>query len=338
MRSRVTLAAVVTVLLLQPAEARDRLEIVGAPVIGHFSKVVSERFARWTDFPSPRVQITGNGGGFVRFCAGIGEQHPDIVAASRPISDAEVAECKKNGIRSITEVRVGYEAIVLATGKSSGTFDLTPRQIFAALAKDVQADGEIVANPYVSWHEIDKTLPEHQIEFLGPAAGADLHQALVEDVLTAGCAQYPQFAALKDREKDLACSLIRTDGHYEGFREHDPQLVTQLMDKPGSIGVLAYSTLEEHGDAVAVLPIDGVLPSPDSIADGSYGPSRPLFLYTKNQHYQRIPGLLEYVDEYTSERTWEPDGYLIEEGLVPLADAERRAQRSNAIGFNPLWR
>jgi hypothetical protein len=59
---------------------------------------------------------------------------------------------------------------------------------------------------------------------------------------------------------------------------------------------------------------------------------------SKNQHYELVPGLLEFIDEYTSERAWGPDGYLVDEGLVTLADEERQAQRSNAIGLNPMWR
>ena len=319
------------------AQARDRIEIVGSTIVGPFSSLVSERFARRTEFSAPRVQQTGSGGGFSLFCAGVGQQHPDIVGASRRIGEAELAICKQNGVRNITEIKIGYKAIVLATDKTSADFGLTRQQIFAAIAKNVEAEGKVVTNPYSSWHEIDASLPKRDIAFLAPAAGAELHDALVQDILWPACGKFPGIAAMKGREKDRACSLVRTDGRFQGFRENDPDLFTLLTGKPGTVGVLRFSTLLTEEGAIKPLAIDGVVPTVETIASGTYPPSRTLYLYTKNKHYDTVPGFLEFINEYTSEGAWGPDGYLVDAGLVPMSDTERSAQRSNAIGLNPMW-
>lgn len=86
-----------------------------------------------------------------------------------------------------------------------------------------------------------------------------------------------------------------------------------------------------------LLPVDGVHPSWESIAEGRYGPTQPLYLYAKVQHYGAVPGLLEFIDAFTSEQAWEPEGYLADDGLTPLSDLDWHGQCANAIGLNPLW-
>ena len=66
-----------------PAMARDTVNVVGSSTVYPFATVVAERFGRNTDFPTPKLESTGSGGGLKLFCAGIGTQHPDITNASR---------------------------------------------------------------------------------------------------------------------------------------------------------------------------------------------------------------------------------------------------------------
>jgi phosphate transport system substrate-binding protein len=74
-----------------------------------------------------------------------------------------------------------------------------------------------------------------------------------------------------------------------------------------------------------------VQPTFDAIADGKYPVSRPLFFYVKKAHVDVIPGMKEYLAEFTSEKAWGPDGYLAEKGMIPMPDAERKAVRSNDV-------
>ena len=52
--------------------------------------------------------------------------------------------------------------------------------------------------------------------------------------------------------------------------------------------------------------------------------SRPLFFYVKKAHVGSIPGIREYVAEFTSEKAMGEEGYLADRGLVPLPAAEYR--------------
>ena len=87
------------------AMARDHLSIVGSSTVFPFSTVVAENFARTSDFNAPVVESTGSGGGLKLFCAGVGENTPDITNASRRIKASEVEMCTQNGVAEIIEVK-----------------------------------------------------------------------------------------------------------------------------------------------------------------------------------------------------------------------------------------
>ena len=72
------------------------------------------------------------------FCKGLGTGHPDITNASRRIKKNEFNQCKENGI-DVVEIKVGYDGIVIANSKAK-LLNLTKRQIFLALAKQVQKE------------------------------------------------------------------------------------------------------------------------------------------------------------------------------------------------------
>lgn len=70
------------------ASARDQIRIVGSSTVFPFSTAVAEQFGKSTDFATPVVESTGSGGGVKLFCAGVGEEHPDITNASRRVASS----------------------------------------------------------------------------------------------------------------------------------------------------------------------------------------------------------------------------------------------------------
>ena len=116
--------------------AEDQIRIVGSSTVFPFSTAVAEEFGRSTKFKTPIVESTGSGGGMKLFCSGIGFEYPDITNASRRIKQNEYNTCSENGIR-IIEVKVGYDGIVLANSKKGSLYNLTTRDIYLALAKEI---------------------------------------------------------------------------------------------------------------------------------------------------------------------------------------------------------
>ena len=89
-----------------------------------FSTAVAEHPPSPASSKAPVVESTGTGGGMKLFCAGVGEDKPDIANASRKIKDSEAEACKANGVTQIVEVRIGYDGIVLANSKVHARYDL----------------------------------------------------------------------------------------------------------------------------------------------------------------------------------------------------------------------
>src|SRR5262245_37685135 len=215
-----------------PAAARDSLHIVGSSTVYPFSTTVTEALAKQGALRSPVVEATGTGGGFKLFCEGVGEATPDIAGASRKIKDSETETCAKNGVAQITEIPIGHDGIVIASAKSGPDFNVTRAQLFLALAKTVPQNGQLVANPYRSWNEIDPSLPAERIEVLGPPPTSGTRDAFVELVMDKGCAGFPEIAALSDDAKKAACQQIREDGAYIDAGENDNLIVQKLLANP----------------------------------------------------------------------------------------------------------
>jgi phosphate transport system substrate-binding protein len=313
-----------------PAQARDQIRIVGSSTVFPYTQAVAEEFANKTGRPSPVVESTGTGGGMKIFCQGIGEGHPDMTGASRAMKKSEYELCQSNGAKDISEALLGYDGLSIAVSRKGAKLNLTKAQIYQALAAEVPVGGKIVANPHQKWSDIDPSLPDLKIQVFGPPPTSGTRDAFVELAMEAGCEEFSEVGSLdKDRHKEV-CSRMRQDGLFIEAGENDNLIVQRLEADPSAYGIFGYSFLYENEDKLQSVDVDGVEPNFNTIADSSYGISRPLFIYIKNAHRNVIPGLNDFIAEYMSNTAMGPGGYLSERGLVPLAD-KHRGDVQNAV-------
>ena len=339
MMKTLSLAAVAGAMALTvatAAEARDEIRIVGSSTVFPFSTAVAEQFGKTSGFATPVVESTGTGGGFKLFCSGVGVDFPDISNASRPIKDSEIELCATNGVTEITEIKIGFDGIVIANSKSAPEVDLTRAQIWLALAKEVPVGGVLAPNPYVNWSDIDAALPNTKIEVLGPPPTSGTRDAFVELVMDKGCEEFPEVEALEGDAKKAVCQTIREDGAYVDAGENDNLIVQKLEANPAALGIFGYSFLEQNADMLQASHIEGVDPTFEAIADGSYPVSRSLFFYVKNAHVDVIPGIREFVAEFVSDRATGEDGYLADKGLIPLPEEEHAEILDTATNLTPM--
>lgn len=322
------------------AIARDQIRIVGSSTVYPFATTVAEQFGKSTGFKTPVVESTGSGGGLKLFCSGVGVEHPDITNASRRIKKSEVEKCHKNGVTSVTEIKVGYDGIVMANSKASAVMTITRKQIFLALAKDVPGpDGKLIANPNKTWRDVDANLPNVKIEVLGPPPTSGTRDAFAELALEGGCKKFPAIKAMKKKNKKsykAVCHSIREDGAYVEAGENDVLIVRKLEANPNAFGVFGYSFLDQNSDKVQGSLIEGKKPTFENIAEGAYPVSRPLYFYVKNAHVGSVPGIKEYLAEFTADKAWGEEGYLTDKGLIPMPEAERNKFKTDAAAFNNL--
>jgi len=322
--------------------SRDYISIVGSSTVYPFATVVAEQFGKSTKFKTPKIESTGSGGGIKLFCQGVGVQHPDITNASRAIKTSELETCAKNGVKEVVEIKIGYDGLSIANSHAAKPASMTRKEIWLALAKEVpdpKNPDRLVANPYTTWNQINPSLPNAKIEVLGPPPTSGTRDAFVELVMDEGCDQFPMVKALKksDAKKHKAvCQTIREDGGYVEAGENDNLIVQKLVANPSAFGIFGYSFLDQNRDKVQGVAIEGVKPDFEAIASGKYPVSRPLFFYVKKAHVGVIPGLKEYVVEFTSTKAWGDEGYLSERGLIPMPAEERKQVSATAVNMSPM--
>lgn len=364
-----TMAAVIAAASLAAtgaAEARDQIKIVGSSTVFPFATAVAEHFGKTTKFKTPVVESTGSGGGMKLFCKGIGLGTPDITNASRRIKKNEFDKCTKAGIK-ITEVKIGFDGIVLANSKTMARMKLSKKQIFLALAKKVpdpkSPDSiKLIDNPYKKWSDIDASLPNFKIEVLGPPPTSGTRDAFSELALEGGAKTFGWMKALRKAKagdetymktvKALGLNLeslkkngklikgknvfkkiahaVREDGAYVEAGENDNLIIQKLAANPKAVGVFGFSFLDQNADKVQGALVDGADPTFENIASGNYGVSRSLFFYVKQAHIGQVPGIKEYIAAFTNENAWGDEGYLVDKGLIPLPEADRDLMSKSA--------
>ncbi|BFM13777.1 PstS family phosphate ABC transporter substrate-binding protein [Simiduia litorea] len=322
-------ATAMGVAMTSQAAARDHISIVGSSTVYPFSTTVAERFGRSTNFKAPKVESTGTGGGFKLFCSGVGVQFPDMTNASRAIKDSELAMCAENNVKEVVEVLIGYDGIVIANAKTAPAFSVTRKDLFLALAKSVpnpKGGESLIPNPYKTWKDVNPALPANKIEVLGPPPTSGTRDAFLEMAMEGGCQAFTWVKALEKADKDKykgICHDIREDGSYIEAGENDNLIVQKLNANPNALGIFGFSFLDQNSDKVKAALVDGKEPTFETIADVSYPISRPLYFYVKKAHVGVVPGIAEYLAEFTSEKAWGDDGYLTEKGMIPMSKDKR---------------
>jgi phosphate transport system substrate-binding protein len=306
-----------------PVFARDQIQIVGSSTVFPYTQAVAEQFTNLLGGRSPVVESTGSGGGMQIFCGGIGTTHPDITASSRAIKESETELCAQNGVVDISEALIGYDGLSIAISRDNEyEWDMTLSEIFLALSTNVPVDGEWVANPFQTWDQINPTFPAMDILVYGPPPTSGTRDAFVELAMHVGCKKldYVIEGGFDNDWVVANCSMMRQDGPFVEAGENDNLIVQRLGADTNAMGIFGYSFLYENMDIIKSIDIDAIAPNMETIGDGSYPISRPLYIYIKNDHRGVIPGLQEFIEEYLSDNAIGAGGYLQDRGLVSLSD------------------
>ena len=157
--------------------------------------------------------------------------------------------------------------------------------------------------------------------------------------MTAGCKANAGFAATEKTDADkfkLNCTKVREDGPYVETGDNPNLIVQKLEANPNTIGIFGYSYVEENSDRLKSFTVNGVAPSFETVSSFKYAGSRPLYVYVKLQHVRAVPGVREFLAEYSKESTWGKGGYLSRLGLIPAPDAIRTKSEAVAKNLTPL--
>ncbi|HEX8526287.1 substrate-binding domain-containing protein, partial [Allosphingosinicella sp.] len=165
-----------------------QIQIVGSSTVYPFTTAVSEQFQRTHPGMSAIVESTGTGAGLKLFCGGVGDDHPDMANASRRIKASEFQDCSKNGVKQIIEVPIGIDGLAFIEAKTGAGMNLTPRDIYAALAANPFGKGP---NRAKTWKDVNPALPAVAIQVYGPPPTSGTRDSLAELILEKGCDSDP---------------------------------------------------------------------------------------------------------------------------------------------------
>ena len=216
------------------------------------------------------VGTSGTGGGFELFCTG----STDISDASRPINDEEKAACTKGGVK-YEELRVASDGITVVTGANAdvGGDSLTSAQLKAIWEPKSTIKNWDQIPPAGSFNDLTLTLA-------GPDSQSGTYDFFNEEILG----------------EDAAGETITPRQDYTASAD-DNVTVRAVTGAEGGLGYFGYTYFEENADALKDFAIDGVTPTAESITDGTYPLSRPLFIYVNTEALAR-PEVAAFVKYY----------------------------------------
>ena len=331
---KLMLVTVLAAMITTGAQARDQVSMAGSSTVLPFATIIAEEMGKNPNFKTPVVESGGSSVGKKGVCDGIGTQFIDIGNASSRMKPSELEYCDKNGV-DLTEIKVGYDGIALANSLDGQTLEISKADLGMALTVEVSACAgglrdykceELIPNPFTKWNEINPNYPDIEIRVYGPPTTSGTRASFAEMVNEkAYCKKDPlaKAALAAAGKKAKSCRAMRTDGAYVEAGEQDNLIVQKLQEDKDAYGIFGFSYLDQNLDTLQSAVVDGTPATFDLIASGDYAISRALWFYVKHAHVGVVPGITEYMKEWT--KHWDEDGILSDAGMVPMPDEERAA-------------
>ena len=329
MKKYLTLTGIIFSLLFSTtAQARDTLSLAGSSTVLPFARIIAEQLGKNPNFKTPVVESGGSSVGKKGVCDGVGTKFIDIGNASSRMKTKELAYCEKNGVK-LTEIKVGYDGIVVANSKKGKVLNISKADLGKALTAKVAINGKMVDNPYKKWSDINPSLPNVEIRVYGPPTTSGTRASYAEMVNEKGYCKKDAEAksALKAAGmKAKKCRAMRTDGAFIEAGEQDNLIVQKLNEDITAYGIFGFSYLDQNSDTLQGAVISKTAPTFENIASNNYSVSRALYYYVKHQHIGVVPGIKEYMAEWT--KHWGDEGALSDAGMIPMPKSERAKYKS----------
>jgi len=303
---------------------RPYIHIVGSSTIYPMITSAAEIYSIETHHIAPVIESTGTGGGIKVFCNGIGDAYPDLVVTSRPMSQEEIKFCAHNGVQKLERFVLGYDGIVIAQSTPNQIKNINMTDLFDALEKYREVDQQKIKNPTHYWNEISPKYHAQKIKILGPPSTSGTKQTFLQLVFS---------NALIEEKKYPYTPELRDDLTYIDTAEQETVTATKLHLEEDAIAIFSYGFLIKNRDKIHAISVNHVLPTFETITDGSYPLSRSLYIYVKGENFKTTPDLVDFLEFFFSEGISGLKGYLKNYGLIPLPSSKFHKERQKLLSF-----
>jgi phosphate transport system substrate-binding protein len=209
------------------------------------------------------VGESGTGGGFRKFCRG----ETQAQGASRPILTEEIEACAASGVQYV-EVPIAFDGLTVVVHPSNPVRGAT----IAELRRTWEPAAErIITN----WRQINPQWPDLGLQLFGAGTASGTFDYFTEAVVGAAKSSRTDYTPTED----------------------DNVTVQGVVGNPGAMGYFGFAYYDQNRGRVNALAIDGVAPSAETIADGSYPLARPLFMYFSAEALRR-PAVQRFAQFY----------------------------------------
>ncbi len=282
--------------------------VSGSSTVEPITTLVAERFAEANPGFDYTVEGPGTGDGFALFCNG----ETDISDASRAIQQEEIDACTEAGVE-YTEILVAYDGLAVITSTANDAINcLSFADLYALLGPE-----SLGFDTWAAANDLAADLPDGFGELHTPYPDAEL-------VVTAPGEESGTFDSFVELVIDPIAEERGVDGTTRPdyvASPNDNVIIEGVTGVPTSLGWVGLAFARENEGNVKTLEIDGgdgcVAPSDQTVVDGSYPISRPLFIYVNEARAAENAALAAFVDYYVA--NLDTAG---EVGYVNLSDEE----------------
>lgn len=251
--------------------ASDKIvKIDGSSTVFPITEAVAEDFQKaMRGAVRVTVGISGTGGGFKKFCRG----EIDIVNASRPILEKEMADCKAAGVHYV-EMPVAFDALTIVVNpKNTWSNVITVAELKKLWEPAAQ-------RTIMRWNQVNPAWPDEPIKLYGAGADSGTFDYFTEAIVGKAKSSRGDFTASED----------------------DNVLVQGVASDKYGLGFFGFAYYIENQKKLKAIAVDAgkgpVMPSAKTVEDGTYQPlSRPIFIYVNVKSAER-PEVRELVEFY----------------------------------------
>lgn len=276
------------------------VNVTGSSTVAPISTRVAELFADSGNAATVNVDGPGTGDGFVQFCDG----EADVTGASRVIKEEEIAACEENSVEFI-ELKIAFDGISVITSVDNDVECLSFTDLYALIGPE---SGPEPGREIATWEDAgafaselgsDTEFPEGSLDISGPGEESGTYDSFIE-------LAFGDIAEARLDEGAITEDQVETTRpDYQSSKE-DNIIIQGVSGSPTSLGWVGFAFAEEAADTVREIPVaaeaDGecIEPTPDTIADGSYPLSRPLFIYVSASAAEANTSVAEFIDFFLS--------------------------------------